>query len=88
MMNIKVDKDLKIKAQKVAKDLGLPMSIVINNYLREFVDEKRVVFDELLVPNKRTARILRQADKDYKEGKNLSPTFSNMQEAIDYLMKL
>src|SRR3989344_5325218 len=37
------------------------------------------------IPNARTARILRQISKDVKAGKNLSPTFSNAEDAIQYL---
>ncbi len=44
MINIKADKDIKKKAQKVARDLGLPLSTVINAYLREFIRTKEVHF--------------------------------------------
>lgn len=46
VINVKTDKDLKNKAQKLAKNLGLPLGTVINAYLREFVRERRIVFSE------------------------------------------
>ena len=44
VINIKTDKILKKDAQRLAKNFGLPLSTVINTYLREFVREKRIIF--------------------------------------------
>jgi len=88
MMNIKVDKELKEKAQKVAKDLGLPMSVIFNNTLKKLVKEERVVFQKSLVPNAKTRKILLQASKDFKEGKRFSPIFTNVKDMEEYLMSL
>ncbi len=95
MINIKADREVKIKAQSVAKKLGVPLSLVINNYLRDFIRDKEVHFSlnrdtmplgtpqGVLKPavKRRLARI----HKDIVEGKNLSPSFSNMDDAIRYL---
>ncbi len=43
-MGVKVDSDIKNKAQKVAKELGLPLGSIINGYLRDFVRTKKVDF--------------------------------------------
>lgn len=85
MLNIKVDKTLKERAQKVAKELGLPITTVVNNYLREFVEERRVVFSDHPMPNRRTRMELDAALKDVREGKNLSPAFKSVGDAIRYL---
>lgn len=84
MLNIKMDADLKKKAQKVAKDLGLPLSVVINQYMKEFVSEKRIVFGGE-TPNARTRRVLDKALADIESGKNLSPAFDNAKDAIKWL---
>lgn len=95
IINIKADRDVKIKAQKVAKQLGVPLSLVINNYLRDFVRTKEVRFslnrdtmplgtpEGVLKPavKRRLARLRKEA----LAGKNLSPAFSNMNDAISYL---
>lgn len=86
-MLIKIDKPLKEKAQKTAKQLGLPLSTIINNYLKTFVMEKQVTFSEILIPNAKTARAIKQAERDYKAGKNISPGFDNAEDAIAYLKK-
>ena len=41
VINIKTDPELKIKAQEVASDLGISLSMVLNSYLKRFVFEKR-----------------------------------------------
>lgn len=40
VINLKTDPILKKNAQNVASGLGLNLSIVINNYLRDFVNQK------------------------------------------------
>ena len=44
MINIKADKDVKESAQKIAADMGLPLSTVVNAYLKEFIRERAVRF--------------------------------------------
>lgn len=89
MLNIKTEKSLKTKAQKVARDLGLPLSAVLNQYLKEFVQEQRIVFQKPLVPNAKTRKILDEALKDIREGniEDFSPVFHNSKDAIAWLNK-
>lgn len=84
-MLIKTDKKLKQEAQKIAKNMGLPLSTVINNYLKEFIATQEVVFTGY-TPNKKTARMIDQARKDHKEGKTIGP-FKTVSEAIAFLNK-
>ncbi len=94
IINIKADKDIKIKAQKVAKKLGMPLSTVINGYLREFVRTETVHFslrdtlplgkpEGVLKPavERRLARI----HKDIVAGKNIVGPFHSAKAAISYL---
>ncbi|MDP3953231.1 MAG: DUF6364 family protein [bacterium] len=85
MLNVKMDKALKEKAQKVAKELGLPLSTIVKNYLNEFVDERRVVFSDHPMPNAETRKRLDKALRDVRKGSNLSPSFKNTDEALRYL---
>ncbi|MFA6158366.1 MAG: type II toxin-antitoxin system RelB/DinJ family antitoxin [Candidatus Paceibacterota bacterium] len=88
VLNIKIEKTLKDTARDVATNLGLSMSTVVNNYLRQFIDERQITFREPLVPNKKTAALLRRAEKDIKAGKNLSPVFANAKDMDAYLRKI
>lgn len=84
-INIKADKDVKEKAQKVAKKLGMPLSTVINAYLNQFIRTKEVHF---YLEGELKPQVKRRLDKLQKEalaGKNLSPGFDNMSDAIKYL---
>ena len=85
MLNIKTDPDLKKRAKETASRIGLPLSAVINNYLKTFVVEKRVVFAESLTPNKKTAALLQRINKDIKAGRNLVGPFYSAGEMDKYL---
>ena len=85
LISIKADIDVKERAQEVARQIGIPLSTIINAYLKQFGREQRVDFALPLRPNKKTAKILRQADEDYKKGRNISPVFESAEDAIAYL---
>jgi len=85
VINIKTDKNLKKDAQKLAKNFGLPLSAIVNTYLREFVREKRIVFSEPPMPNAKTRKILDQAISDIKAGKNLVGPFESAKEMDNFL---
>ena len=88
VINVKTDKQLKVKAQKIAKEMGLSLGTIINHSLRELVQEKRVVFSVPLVPNKKTERLIREVEKDIRLGRNISPSFTNGEEMDRYLAKV
>ncbi|MEI6490440.1 MAG: type II toxin-antitoxin system RelB/DinJ family antitoxin [bacterium] len=83
--SLKIDKDVKEKAAKLAASLGLTLSAVINNSLRKFIADKKVSFEEEPRFNKATSRRLNKALEDIKNGKNLSPAFDNAKDAIAWL---
>ena len=84
-INIKADKDVKEKAQRVARDLGMPLSTVINAYLNQFIRTKEVHFylEGQLRPS--VKKRLDRLQKEVIRGKNLSPTFHSADEATGYL---
>ena len=84
VINIKTDTKVKKEAQKVAADLGLSLSGVINGFLKQFVRTKTVIFtlDES-IPSQYLLNSVQSADEDRKNG-NVH-TFKNNQAAIDFL---
>jgi len=84
VLNVKVDLKVKKEAQRVAKEMGLPMSIIVNNFLSNFIDEQQITFTSL-APNKRLERRLKKIDEDIKNKRNFSPVFHSAKEAIAYL---
>lgn len=85
LISIKADIEVKERAQEVAKQIGIPLSTIINAYLKQFSREQRIDFALPLRPNKKTARLIKRADADYKNGRNISPAFENAEDAIAYL---
>ena len=86
-MLIKTNKVLKQKAQKLAKEMGLPLSTLFNNYLKDFITERQVTFSAPLIPNEKTRRAIKQARKDYKAGK-ISGPFKTADAFIRHLNSL
>ena len=83
LFNIKIDKKQKERAQKVAKDIGLPLGTVVNLLIDKFIDEKRVVAQESYIPNARLRKSIEEARKEYASGKMKS--FTDMDEMFAYL---
>lgn len=85
LINIKADEEVKENAQKLAKELGLPLSAIVNAYLKEFIRAQslRVSIEPQLRPE--VGSLLKKASIDYKHKKNISPLFKTMTEAVKYL---
>jgi antitoxin component of RelBE/YafQ-DinJ toxin-antitoxin module len=85
VINIKTDKSLRDKAKKMASNIGIPLSTILNAYLRQFTRTGEVHFytEGRLKPSveKKLARL----HKDVEQGKNLSPSFDNPEDALKYL---
>ncbi|MFA5954487.1 MAG: type II toxin-antitoxin system RelB/DinJ family antitoxin [Patescibacteria group bacterium] len=87
IINVKADRDTKIKAQRLAKELGLPLSVVINQYLKDFIQQGKITFSQPLMPNTRTRKMLDRVLADIKKGKNVSQSFNNAKDLIADLRK-
>lgn len=87
VLNIKTDKKVKQEAQKVARELGLPLGTIVNVYLRELAREKRVLFSVPPTPNRRLQTLLKKIKSEAKKRKKYAKSFT-YEEAIEYLDKL
>lgn len=85
VLNSKVDADLKREAQKLAKELGVPLSLVVNGSLREFVRNREVVLSAAPRMSPWLEQIIGEFEEDRRKGKGLSPAFSSAAEALSYL---
>lgn len=85
VINIKANREVKENAQKLAKELGLSLSDVLNASLRNFIRTREVYFSAIprMIPE--FERFLGNIEKDIKARKNLSPAFSSSDEINDYL---
>ena len=80
ILNIKIESDLKKQAKEVADEMGLPLSVIVNNYLRQFVKDRRVIFDTTLTPNAATAARLDDVLRDLKADQNMAGPFATTDE--------
>ena len=80
VINIKADKDIKEKASRTAKQMGLPLSTIMNAFLRQFIEQKSVTFSVPLKPTKWLQRVLIEAEEDWKKGKNIEGPFYTAEE--------
>lgn len=85
MISIKLDSKIKKAAKKAAEDLGLSLSAVVNATLYEFARTRELHVGTALQPTPYLERILEQAERDFRKGKNLSPAFDNVEDAIRWL---
>ena len=85
VLSVKTDKDVKERAQALAKHLGIPLSTVVNIQLKSFIEtgELRVTREPELRPE--VQKELARAVADTKAGKNMSPRFSDAASAIAWL---
>lgn len=85
VLTIRTEPTVKKRAQKVADILGFSLSSLVNRFLRDLIKTKTIRFSESYEPTPYLKRIIRQAEKDSKKGKNLSPMFDNAKDAIAWL---
>lgn len=83
---IRMNSDLKEKAQTVALELGFSLSTLIKAYVKQLIKTKRVDFSLEEKPSQYLIDSIKRAEKDIKEGK-VSPAFKTGKEAILWLEK-
>lgn len=85
VINIKTDKEVKEKAQKTAKDLGFPLSTIINAYLKQFLRDKELHFSVGYHMSSNLEKLLAGVEEDVKYGKNMAGPFKTAKEMDAYL---
>ena len=81
-----IDKKLKERAMRRAKQEGLPFAAFLKVATEAYAEgEYRVGIIRTETPNAKTGKLLRSARADFKKGRNLSPTFSSGKAMDAYL---
>ena len=84
---IKTEPETKAKAQKVARELGLSLSAVVNGFLKQLIQTKTMTFSAAREePNVYLQSVMAQAEKHIKKRKH-SPVFKRGDEAVVWLEK-
>lgn len=88
VIHIKADKEVKENAAKVARDLGLNLSDVINASLRTFIRTRTVIFSDTPQMTPELEKYLEKVEEDIKHNRNIVGPFKNAKEANEYLDSL
>lgn len=83
-MTFKIDKEVKAKAQDTAKQMGIPLSTLINAYLRDMAATGRVEFTASEQMTPQMERIIEGFQEEIKRGDTVGP-FVSTEEAIEFL---
>lgn len=84
VVNIKVDPEVKKKAQEVANELGFSLSAVLTGFMKQFIREKSVNFSLEPEYSEYFIKSIKEAEADIKAGR-VSPSFDNAEDAIAWL---
>ncbi len=84
--SIKIDPKTKKEATRLAEELGLSLSSVINASLKQFVRNRELVVADSLTPTPYLEKVLREAENDLRNGKTNGPYTA--EEFISHLKKL
>lgn len=86
-VNFKTDEATKKKASAVSKQLGIPLSNLLNAYLHDLAATGSVHFTVAEPMTEKMEKIIEQAQKEIEAGETAGP-FETTEEAIAYLKKL
>ena len=87
VVTTKVDPQTKKEAMATANELGMPLSVVIKAFLKQFIKTKTVTFsarDE--EPSEFLIQAIKKARENRKKGK-ASPVFDNIEDELQWLEK-
>jgi DNA-damage-inducible protein J len=85
--SVKLDKKVKKEAAKLASELGLNLSSVINATLKKFISDRRISFSIEPELNEKSKKELREALNDVRNSKNLIGPFSSIADLKKSLLE-
>ena len=75
VINFKIDTEVKEEAQKLAKELGLPLSGIVNSQLRQLLRTRSFELNATPVMTPMLKEIVASVEKDRKANKNITRTY-------------
>lgn len=85
VINIKADQDVKEEARKLAGEIGIPLSTIINAYLKQFIKTREIYFSSIPRMTPELEELVGKAQEDFKLGKNITGPFANSAEMDAHL---
>ncbi len=87
VINFKVDQEVKDEAQKLAQELGVPLSVIVNSQLKQLLRTRRIELDATPTMTPALEAILAEVEKDRKAGRNITRT-NSLTDALKHLDEL
>lgn len=88
MINIKTDREVKTNARKLAEELGLSLSDIINASLRNFIRTREIKISTIPHMTPELENLLGIVEQDIRGKKNLSAEFKTPNEISRHLDNL
>ena len=88
VIHVKANKETKENAQKLAAELGLSLSDIVNASLRNFIRTREVYFSHIPKMTPELEKLLDKVEEDIKNKRNLVGPFSTAREMDEYLDSL
>ncbi len=89
LLTIKTDADTKKELKALAAEFGISITSLVNMLVKQTIRDRHITLNATLKPTPYLEKIIREAEDDYKAGRNITYTHS-AEEAlahIDSLMK-
>jgi addiction module RelB/DinJ family antitoxin len=86
VLSVKVDDQVKKRAQAVASSFGIPLGTLVNAYLIELANTGQVHFSVVEAMTPKMESIIAEAEKEIAAG-DVTDTFATAAEAIGFLKK-
>jgi addiction module RelB/DinJ family antitoxin len=87
VINVKVDDNVKKRAQAVAASVGIPLGTLVNAYLVELANTGQVHFSSVEPLTKKMEEAIEQAEAEIKAGETSEP-FETLEEVFEHLDNL
>lgn len=85
VVTTKLDPQTKREAMATADELGMPLSVVIKAFIKQFIRTKSVSFSvQGETPSKYLKSVMHRAEENYRKGQ-VSPSFTHGKDAIKFL---
>ncbi len=84
-ITIKTNSSLRQEAKRIAEELGITLTAVVNAFLRQFVRERKFSVSASAMPTKRKIAILEKISREMDEGRGITGTFSDLDSLFNHL---
>lgn len=81
-MNIRMDEDTRKKLKDFAGQVGIPATSLVNASIKQMLRNQQLTLTTALEPTPYLKKIIKEAEADYKTGKNISGPFETADEMI------